>query len=617
MKKFLLLSVALCFVIAATSQNSSEKLKYMQSHSVKVVDKAVANDFQFTKQFNPVVHNKSTMDEDIVIGETRYDLQTNTSTQNRIVAYDDGTIGATWTMGFEDGAGYPGRGTGYNYHDGSDWGPYPTERIQSVKCGWPSYAAFGANGEITCAHSGDARIIFNWRENKGEGDWTEFAFEGPEGGPGLLWPRMITSGENNDTIHLLALTMPSGNGGSPWQGQDGALLYSRSVDGGATWDPENVILEGLGSDYYEAHNGDTYGWAEPKDGTIAFYVFDGITDGVVFKSEDGGTSWEKHTFMEFPWGGGALPDDTPRYGGGGGPTHAAIDNMGDVHVVFGRTCHRQEGGSGYYYPYSNGVVYWNENKETLDTVMVGADVVNPTWLEENGYLAAKLENVDSLAGEYATYYIGVTSMPQILINEYNEILVLYAAMTPGFENDDKNYRHVWGIFSPDNGMTWDTATKEDYTGDLFHLFSECVFPSVAGYAVNGNAHVAYQTSNLPGLAVRYEMHEVIDNNIVYLPIPWIYVGMDEPIENNISYVSQNYPNPFNNKTTVQVNTLERSDLSLVVTNLVGKRVLEIDKGMVDAGVHYFNIQINNLPKGMYLYTVYSGKNSETKKMIVE
>ncbi len=612
MKKILLLSLLVCFTAFAYSQNKSEKLKFMQNYYAPYNKDVTDGDYVFEKEFNPVVHNKSVMDEDIVIGNTRYDLQTNYAIQNRIYRYEDGTIGATWTQGFEDGAGYPGRGTGYNYYDGSDWLPPPTERIESVRTGWPSYAPYGENGEIVVAHDVDYRLVFNWRENKGEGDWNEFFFEGPEGATGLWWPRMITSGENRDTIHVIALTLPTGNGGTIYEGQDGAIVYSRSADGGATWDPHNVILEGTGSDYYPAHSADIYGWAEPRAGTLAFFIFKGDTDGIILKSEDGGSSWEKITFMEFPWGGGPVPDDVPKYGASDANTAMALDNEGKAHLVFGRMIYREEGGSGYYYPYTNGLVYWNEDKpDVLDTTKIGSDVVNPTWLEENGYLAFKLDNVDSLAGEFAAYYISVTSMPQIAINEFNNVFVSLSAMTPGFENDGKNYRHVWGVVSPDNGNTWDL--KMDYTGDLFHLFSECVYGSLAP-AGSANWHVVYQTGNLPGIAARFEQHEVIDNNIVYLPIPNVFDKVDE-IKSTISYLSQNYPNPCSNETYIQVNTLRRDNLKLIITSLTGKKVAEIDKGIVDEGVHYFNPNLEHLPSGTYLYTVYAGQNHETRKLL--
>ncbi len=85
------------------------------------------------------------------IGLTRYDLQSNYSMAQRIFLHPDNTIGATFTWGMDD-PGFAARGTGYNYHDGSSWGPLPTGPIESVRAGWPSYAPYGENGEVVVSH---------------------------------------------------------------------------------------------------------------------------------------------------------------------------------------------------------------------------------------------------------------------------------------------------------------------------------------------------------------------------------------------------------------------------------------------------------------------------------
>ncbi|MCF8235047.1 MAG: T9SS type A sorting domain-containing protein [Bacteroidales bacterium] len=617
MKKLLLFVLIAGFAVSAVAQNRTLAKRYGP------INNNVAHEYEFTKNFSPVTSNNFTDGEDIIIGETRYDLQSNSSVQNRIWAYEDGTIGATWTLGFDDGTGFSDRGTGYNYYDGSDWGTIPTERVEPVKTGWPSYAPFGPNGEITCSHSSNNSIHFSWRDTKGEGDWNYFEFEGPEGAPGLLWPRMITSGENHDIIHLIALTTPVANGGTLYEGQDGALLYSRSVDGGETWEPENMIVDGLGSDYYARLSGDDYAWAKPQGNTLAFCYFSGYTDGIVLKSEDGGDSWDRIEFFEFPWGGNEPDIVETFFGAGDGYNAIALDNSGKAHVVFGRFPIKLEEGdffTSYYYP--NGLLYWNEDMDPLDTTQVagGYAYYLPDNLQEDGYLCSKVyAPFEELGDEYPPgYQSSLSSMPQIYIDDMDQIFVSYSAIAAGFETDGKNFRHVYGIYSPDGGATWDTNSVTDYTGDVYHLFSECVFPSLSPtlYESDHLLKLVYQTSDQPGISIRHEEHGIIDNNIVYLPIPWLYTDIEEVEVNNISYVSQNYPNPASDRTMIQVNTKTRSDLSMTITNLVGKKVAEINKGAVDAGVHYFNIDVNDLPEGMYLYTVHSGQSKTTMKMVV-
>jgi hypothetical protein len=95
-----------------------------------------------------------------------------------------------------------------------------------------------------------------------------------------------------------------------------------------------------------------------------------------------------------------------------------------------------------------------------------------------------------------------------------------------------------------------------------------------------------------------------------------YVGVYEPGENIISSVSQNYPNPFSQSTTIQVVIDRASDLSLQVTDILGREVMNIEKGRQDAGSYDFVIDGADLQDGVYFYTVKADRNKITNKMIV-
>ena len=106
-----------------------------------------------------------------IIGTTWYDLQSYTNVMQRIWAYPDGTIGATWMSAGQNLV--PERGTGYNYFDGNTWGTANLHVGPSNRMGWPSYAPWGPNGEIIAQYryvAGEGPIQFYKRENKGQGD---------------------------------------------------------------------------------------------------------------------------------------------------------------------------------------------------------------------------------------------------------------------------------------------------------------------------------------------------------------------------------------------------------------------------------------------------------------
>jgi hypothetical protein len=82
-------------------------------------------------------------------------------------------------------------------------------------------------------------------------------------------------------------------------------------------------------------------------------------------------------------------------------------------------------------------------------------------------------------------------------------------------------------------------------------------------------------------------------------------------------VSQNYPNPFSQVSVVNVELIDNASLKLVVTNLIGQQVMQIERGDVPAGTYQFDIDGSKLGSGVYFYTVYTGKESVTRKMIVQ
>lgn len=81
-------------------------------------------------------------------------------------------------------------------------------------------------------------------------------------------------------------------------------------------------------------------------------------------------------------------------------------------------------------------------------------------------------------------------------------------------------------------------------------------------------------------------------------------------------VSQNYPNPFSQTSVIKVDLTEKASLKLVVTNLLGQRVLQIERGDVPAGTYQFDIDGSKLGNGVYFYTVFTGKESVSRKMVV-
>jgi hypothetical protein len=81
-------------------------------------------------------------------------------------------------------------------------------------------------------------------------------------------------------------------------------------------------------------------------------------------------------------------------------------------------------------------------------------------------------------------------------------------------------------------------------------------------------------------------------------------------------LAQNYPNPFNPATTIKYDLPVASHVVLRVYDLLGRDVITLVNGVVDAGYHEVVINTSNLASGVYLYRMEAGSFIETRKMIL-
>lgn len=621
--------MALGIGLFAFSQQRAVVPKSLKDISFKrPIHNAITETNNFETTANPYVSSNSNKSvNEAQIGETRYDLQTNNSVQNRFYLYADGTMAGTWTYGISD-PNFADRGTGYNYFDGTNWAAMPTVGIESVRVGWPSYAPYGADGEIVAAHNGSTGLNIAIRTNKGTGTWTESTLVGPVTSgatTALLWPRMITSGTNHDVIHVLACTdQATAPAHYTYQGQELALVYSRSTDGGVTWNKENVVLSAMDSLHYIGFGGDTYEWAEPKGDTLAFVVGDNWIDLFLMKSTDGGDTWTKTIIFQHPypmWTDAVLTPDTPYVCDG---AHSVVlDNNGDAHVFFGIMRVMNDVASddeSSYFPYISGLGYWNESMSTYTDV-------TPEVVDANGTLVGFLYDIDGNDSldwpdngteiPFGAYYLSLTSMPNATIDADGNIFLVYSAYMETLNDGLQGYRHIIARKSEDGGITW--SDFSELNAGIMHEYDECVFPSIA-YNTDENIHLIYQADANPGLAVRGDEDAYGDNQIIYLSVAKADIGTNigiKEVDSDIFFVSQIYPNPFKETATINITLYKTSELSLEIYNIMGQKVYGISKGNVGAGTHTFTINANNLNSGIYFYTVKANGNTVTKKMIVE
>jgi len=81
-------------------------------------------------------------------------------------------------------------------------------------------------------------------------------------------------------------------------------------------------------------------------------------------------------------------------------------------------------------------------------------------------------------------------------------------------------------------------------------------------------------------------------------------------------LDQNYPNPFNARTNITYNLPATGPVTLEVFNILGQKVITINRGVEQAGKHTMILDAEGLSSGLYFYRIHSNMLSQTKKFLL-
>ena len=78
-----------------------------------------------------------------------------------------------------------------------------------------------------------------------------------------------------------------------------------------------------------------------------------------------------------------------------------------------------------------------------------------------------------------------------------------------------------------------------------------------------------------------------------------------------------YPNPATDNATISYSLNKSGNVSIVITDLMGRVVMNMEEGNQNAGVNYtVNVNTANLANGTYFYTLNVNGEKQTKKFVV-
>jgi hypothetical protein len=650
MKKTLL-TVLLSVPFLLMAQSASKDLKVPNEYAVQASEAVKAIDIQVPlghTQGKSVDDSKLKKDKNfsaIDLGKTFYDLQTNSSPGRRIILHADGTISAVWTGSPDAGTGWPGRGTGYNYSDGTEWYASRADKIETEgRTGWPSIMLLDDGTEMVMAHESiTGGFVASTNSSKGLVDFTSTSARLDDEtvvnvNRVPIWNRSVAS---NDKVHTISNYWSGEAGGGTAVVKMGVKFpttYSRWSVSGDTSEVEHMLLPGYDSSLYIQGGGDTYA-IDARDSIIAILIGGFGHPVSLWKSTNNGQTWTYSDVDQLEYkgvvGAKAAIAATDTFNSNDGSIDVMIDNAGNVHAFWGLSraigSVNTDGDTIYSgFVASASLVHWTEGD--METKLLGGAIDR----DGNGQFDVNNETFASLVDGnvpnnlLSAARVGNTNlitMPSASVDANGNLFVVYSApVERAFHFLQANHRDIFVMYSTDGGANWSEPQNITQDGTM-----ECNFPCVAKRS-NDFLHVIYQEDTYPGTHLQNHSanagsHPNDECTMKYVAIPItdilsdilgqdVITGVEDDKTAEVFVVSQNQPNPFRGTSDVIVYLRSNSNVTLTVTDILGNVVNQGDLGVLSGGNHTITLDANGLTSGMYFYTLTTEDHSVTKKMQV-
>jgi hypothetical protein len=107
-----------------------------------------------------------------------------------------------------------------------------------------------------------------------------------------------------------------------------------------------------------------------------------------------------------------------------------------------------------------------------------------------------------------------------------------------------------------------------------------------------------------------------EQDVYYSVITPSYVGITEKGRGTPVSFLQNFPNPFFDKTTIRYNLIEKGVISLKIYTMAGTEVATLLNETQKAGLHQVAFNAENLDSGIYYYRLQCGDSYETRRFVL-
>lgn len=245
----------------------------------------------------------------------------------------------------------------------------------------------------------------------------------------------------------------------------------------------------------------------------------------------------------------------------------------------------------------------------IDKLQIGDSItVGGTLTQYNGLI--ELKDIDYLNIQIHRQGIGVTpktlTLSEILSQEWN-----------GVERYEGLLIQVNDVHFTETGtFTGNTNYHITDGTDTLIVRIDPDVEDIAGQEIPSGA-VA-----VSGISGQFKLDKPYDSGYQIMPRFWNDIHTGNILEISETTVPtdyalrQNYPNPFNPITVIEYSLPEASKVNLNVYNVLGEKIMELVNKNLGSGTYQVYFDGNNLPSGIYYYSLITEKYSTIRKMIL-
>ena len=174
---------------------------------------------------------------------------------------------------------------------------------------------------------------------------------------------------------------------------------------------------------------------------------------------------------------------------------------------------------------------------------------------------------------------------------------------------------------PYTELTWDVALdlNECYVFTMTDAYGDGLYASQWGNDPDGNPYID-GVASIVSMDGFEEVGIILDyDGASGIEFEEFVAGMEVTSasgisENDLTSSVNVFPNPFTNTTTLSFTSAKAGQASVVVYNLIGEKVVDMNLGHIAAGTQNFELDFASMEAGIYLVSLTAGNEISTLRL---